>query len=58
MHSAVQTEVSHLNAKQKRGGPSRLVAAANDKDDIFECYRRIESHFRQLQVSAYKVNNV
>jgi hypothetical protein len=54
MRSAVQEEVYRLNAKQKRPALSRYAKAADDRDDILECYRRIETHFRQLQVSIWQ----
>jgi hypothetical protein len=52
MCSAVQEEICQLNAKQKRPTLSRYASAENDRDDILESYRRIETHLRQLHVSA------
>jgi hypothetical protein len=50
--SAVKEEVSQLSVKQKRSGLSRYVEAVNYKDEVLECYRRVDAHIRQLHVSA------
>lgn len=36
----------------------RLIEANRDKGDIIECYRRVESLFRQLQVSIRRFHLV
>jgi hypothetical protein len=54
MRSSVLEEIKHLNSKQRRNTLSRYADAVDDKDDILDSYRRIETCFRRLQVSELK----
>ncbi|KAG8725617.1 hypothetical protein FRC09_000004 [Ceratobasidium sp. 395] len=45
-------EQSLVNKKQERRTLSRFADTHRDDDDILEVYRRIESHFRQLQLNS------
>ena len=51
-HSLIKKEVEFVGYKQDRGVWIRIVEANKDTGDIVQRYRRIESLFRQLQVSA------
>jgi hypothetical protein len=51
-HRSIEVEVKHLNERQARGKGRRIIEAMEDKDDVIKRYRRIESLFRQLQVSS------
>ncbi|KAG8701130.1 hypothetical protein FRC09_005542 [Ceratobasidium sp. 395] len=50
--SAIQDQINHINQKQQRRVLGRYTGVGQDEDDIIECYRRIESHFRRLQINA------
>lgn len=41
-----------INKKRDRGTGRRLMVSKVDEDDIVNYYRKIESLFRQLQVSG------
>jgi hypothetical protein len=51
--SGLQQQIDRIDEQQKRRGPKRYAEAAEDADDLIECYRRIDALFRQLQVSGY-----
>ena len=51
-HRSIKVEVEHLDKKQARGKARRIIESTEDKDDVIKRYRRIESLFRQLQVSS------
>jgi len=49
---SIKVELTHIGQQQDRGKITRIVEANRDKGDIIQRYRRIESLFRQLQVST------
>jgi len=51
--SSIEAEVTHIRQKQDRGKMMRTAQANQDQGDVIQRYRRIESLFRQLQVSTY-----
>jgi hypothetical protein len=48
---SIQAELTHIGEQQDRGKIRRTVEANQDQGDVMQRYRRIESLFRQLQVS-------
>jgi len=48
---SIKAELRHIAQQQDRGKIIRIVGANEDKGDVFQRYRKIESLFRQLQVS-------
>ena len=54
-HRSIEDEVKSVGYKKDRGVGIRIVEANGDVGDILQRYRRIESLFRQLQVSTQLV---
>jgi hypothetical protein len=50
--SAIQREIEYINEHQKEKLLGRIIRATQDEEDLIKCYRRIQGHFRQLQVST------
>jgi hypothetical protein len=48
---SIKAELVHINQQQDRSKIMRTVEANQDQGDVVQRYRRIESLFRQLQVS-------
>jgi hypothetical protein len=55
VYSGLQEQISHVNEQQKRRGLKRYIETVQDVEDIIRCYRRIETLFRQLQVSTGRI---
>ena len=51
-HRTINAELTYIGQQQERGKIMRTVEANQDKGDIIQRYRRIESLFRQLQVNT------
>jgi hypothetical protein len=51
-YSGLQKQIEHTNEKQKRRGAKQWAEADQDIDDLIDCYRHVDTLFRQLQVSA------
>ena len=49
---SIEAEVTHIRDQQDRGKMRRIVEANQDQGDVIQRHRRIESLFRQLQVST------
>ena len=49
---SITAELRHIGQQQDRGKIMRTVEANQDQGDVIQRYRRIESLFRQLQVST------
>lgn len=49
---SIDTEVKEILKKQERNKFVRALEANQDQGDILQRYRRIESFFRQIQVST------
>jgi hypothetical protein len=49
---SIKAELTHISQQQDRGKVMRTVEATQDQGDVIQRYRRIESLFRQLQVST------
>jgi hypothetical protein len=49
---SIKAEVMHIRDQQERGKIMRTLEANQDLGDVIQRYRRIESLFRQLQVST------
>jgi len=49
---SIEAELMHIGQQQDRGKMMRAVQANRDHGDVIQRYRRIESLFRQLQVST------
>jgi hypothetical protein len=49
---SIKAELTHISQQQDRGKIMRTVEATQDQGDIIQRYRRIDSLFRQLQVST------
>jgi len=49
---SIKAELTHIAQQQDRGKIMRTVEANEDQGDVIQRYRRIESLFRQLQVST------
>ena len=49
---SIEAEVTHIRDQQDRGKIIRTLEANQDQGDVIQRYRRIESLFRQLQVSV------
>ena len=49
---SIKAELTHIAQQQDRGKIMRTVGANQDQGDVIHRYRRIESLFRQLQVST------
>jgi hypothetical protein len=50
--SAIQQEIKDINKQQQRKLLSRIAKATQGEDKLIRYYRRIEAHFRQLQMSV------
>jgi hypothetical protein len=48
----IKAELTHISQQQDRGKIMRTVEASQDQGDVIQRYRRVESLFRQLQVST------
>jgi len=48
---SIKAELTHIGQQQDRSKTMRIVEADRDQGDVIQQYRRIESLFRQLQVS-------
>ncbi|EUC63658.1 vegetative incompatibility protein HET-E-1 [Rhizoctonia solani AG-3 Rhs1AP] len=48
----ITEELESIDKRQSRSGPSRMLGASRDDDDLIRRYRRIEQLFRQLQAEA------
>ena len=48
---SIETEVTVIRRKQDHGKGRQLLESTQDQGDVIKRYRRIESLFRQLQVS-------
>ncbi|KAG9078766.1 hypothetical protein FRC06_008185, partial [Ceratobasidium sp. 370] len=59
--SALQAEINHVVGKQKRSTASRVAGAMGDREDLVDCYRRIEMIFSRLTndatLSAWSITN-
>ena len=49
---SIKAELTQLGQQQDRSKIMRAVQANQDQGDVIQRYRRIESLFRQLQVST------
>jgi hypothetical protein len=49
---SIEAELTHIGQQQDRGKIMRTIEANQDQGDVIQRYRRIESLFRQLQVST------
>jgi hypothetical protein len=49
---SIEAELIHISQQTDRGKIMRTVEASQDQGDVIKRYRRIESLFRQLQVST------
>ncbi|KAG8697652.1 hypothetical protein FRC09_007728 [Ceratobasidium sp. 395] len=49
--SVIRNQIDYINKRQQRHVLGRYTGTGQDEDDIIECYRRVESHLRRLQVS-------
>ena len=50
--SSIDEQVAGINEKKEHGKGRQILESTQDKADVVERYRRIESLFRQLLVSA------
>lgn len=50
-YRSIDEEVKDIGEKRDRGRMMRIIEANQDTGDVIQRYRRIESLFRQLQVS-------
>ncbi|KAG9087798.1 hypothetical protein FS749_002636, partial [Ceratobasidium sp. UAMH 11750] len=50
--SGIEQQIDVINLKKDRQGLDRFLNTRQDIDDLAECYRRIETLFRQLQSNA------
>jgi hypothetical protein len=48
----IEAELTYIGEQQDRGKIIRTVEANQDQGDVIQRYRKIESLFRQLQVST------
>lgn len=48
---SIEKEVEFINKRRERSLVKGLVRASEDAEEVIRSYRRIESHFRQLQGS-------
>jgi protein-arginine kinase activator protein McsA len=51
--SAIKQDLTRIKDRQKLKLYTHIGNALHDEDDLIRYYRRIEAHFRQLQVSKY-----
>ena len=49
---SIKMELIHIGQQQDRSKIMRTIEANQDQGDVIQRYRRIESLFRQLQVST------
>ena len=49
---SINAELTHISQQQDRDKITRTVHANQDQGDVLQRYRKIESLFRQLQVST------
>jgi hypothetical protein len=49
---SIEAELIQISQQQDRGKIMRIVEASQDQGDIIQRYRKIDSLFRQLQVST------
>ncbi|KAG9076785.1 WD repeat-containing protein 38, partial [Ceratobasidium sp. 370] len=50
--SSLQAEIDYVAKKQKRSASSRITGAMGDREDLVDCYRRIEMIFSRLTNDA------
>jgi hypothetical protein len=49
----IEEETTEIEGRTERGTERRLLTAKKDEDELMRRYRRIQSLFRQLQVSMH-----
>ena len=49
---SIKAELTHISQQQDRSKTMRAIEANQDQGDVIQRYRKIESLFRQLQVST------